>query len=142
MRARQGNDPKRRIAPFGDYDEATRAELAAELVYVGSALHKTIPGDYGFHPPVNPRPWKSICDGFRVVLLPEATDLFRKGILMGMFSPLPAGGMPKYIWSVDNERKVYEANIGRADYHGYVLGEEDDMHDFVLREWATRCRAN
>ena len=33
------------------------------LSYIGSALHKTKPGDYGFQPPVNPRATKSTCDG-------------------------------------------------------------------------------
>jgi hypothetical protein len=62
-----GSDPKRRIAPPERLDSGGRQALAAKLTYVGSALHKTKPGDYGFQPPVNPRPWKSICDGLRVI---------------------------------------------------------------------------
>ena len=48
--------------------------LVASIAYVGSGLHKTKPGDYGFQPPVNPRPWKSICDGRRTILLAEAQE--------------------------------------------------------------------
>ncbi|MBV8055694.1 MAG: hypothetical protein JOZ29_00500 [Deltaproteobacteria bacterium] len=140
MKARQGSDPKRRIAPSGRLDPAGRERLAAKLTYVGSALHKTKPGDYGFLPPVNPRPWKSICDGVRVVLLPEARDLFRRGILSGMFSNFPEDGAPKYVWAVDGEGEAYEAKIspGTYDYKGYRLEEDDEMRELVLKEWAKR----
>jgi len=60
MRARQGNDPRRRIAPPERLDAEARKALSAKLTYVGSAHHKTKPGDYSFQPPVNPRPLKSI----------------------------------------------------------------------------------
>jgi len=72
MRVRHGIDPRRRIAAADRLDAAGRDALAAKLTYVGSALHKKKPGDYGFQPPVNPRPWKSICDGARVIVLSEA----------------------------------------------------------------------
>src|SRR5713101_1111011 len=139
MKARQGSNPKRRIAPSGRLDAEGRKSLAAKLTYVGSAHHKTKPGDYGFDPPVSPRPWKSICDGLRVVLLAEARDLFHRGILSGMFSEFPGGGVPKYVWAVDAEGEVYEAKIGSNDYHGYRLEEADAMRRVVLKEWAKRC---
>ncbi len=115
-----------------------------QLTYVGSALHKRKPGDYGFRPPVNPRPWKSICDGKRVVLLAEARDLFRRGILLGMFSDFSEHGVPKYVWSVDDEGEAYEAKIspGTYEYKGYRLEEEDAMRELVLKEWAKRCATN
>jgi len=97
IETRQGSDPKRWIAPPERLDSGGRQALAAKLTYVGSALHKTKPGDYGFQPPVNPRPWKSICDGLRVILLAEARDLFRQGIWAGMFSGFPDDGIPKYV---------------------------------------------
>jgi hypothetical protein len=111
---------------------------------VGSALHKTKPGDYGFQPPVNPRPWKSICDGLRVILLAEARYLFRQGILAGMFSGFPDNGVPKYVWSVDAGGEAYEAKIspGTYDYKGYRLEEEDAMRNVVLREWKKPWTAN
>jgi hypothetical protein len=139
MKARRGSDPKRRIMASYELDAEEREALAAKLIYVGSALHKTKPGDYGFHPPVNPRPWKSICDGLRVVLLAEARDLFRQGILAGMFSKFPTGETPKYVWAVDRVGEVYEAKIGNNGYHGYRLEEEDAMRKAVLKEWTKRC---
>ncbi len=142
MKARQGSNPKRRIAPSGRLDAEGRKSLAAKLTYVGSAHHKTKPGDYGFDPPVSPHPWKSICDGLRVVLLAEARDLFHRGILSGMFSEFPGGGVPKYVWAVDAEGEVYEAKIGSNDYHGYRLEETDAMRRVVLKEWAKRCQTN
>jgi len=109
--------------------------------YVGSAHHKTKPGDYGFQPPISPRPWKSICDGKRGIRLSEAQGLFRKGIRFGMISEPQQDGLPKYVWSVDEEEEVYEAKIssGSRDYHGYRLEEEDSMRAIVLNEWKKRC---
>lgn len=144
MKARQSSDPKRRIAPRRKLDSAAREALAARLTYVGSALHKKKPGDYGFRPPVNPRPWKSICDGLRVILLAEARELFRRGILSGMFSDFPQDGVPKYVWSVDANDEAYESKIssGTSNYHGYRLEEEDDdMRNVVLKEWKKICSA-
>lgn len=144
MKTRQGSDPKRRIAPPERLDSGGRQALAAKLTYVGSALHKTRPGDYGFQPPVNPRPWKSICDGLRVILLGEARDLFRQGIMAGMFSGFADDGIPKYVWSVDATGEAYEAKIspGTTDYKGYRLEEEDAMRNVVVREWKKRWAPN
>ncbi len=116
----------------------------AALTYVGSGHHKSRPGDYGFHPPVNPRPSKSVCDGLRVVLLAEAQQLFRNGIMMGMFSVSHADGPPKYVWSVDDQGEPYEAKVvpGTVTYKGYRLEEEDEMRKVVLKEWAARCQAS
>lgn len=144
MRARQGRDPKRRIAGAERLDSAGRNALAGKLVYTGSPLHKTKPGDYGFQPPVSPRAWKSICDGVRVILLAEARSLFRQGICMGMFSDFQEGNLPKYVWSVDKTDEVYEAKIspGTNTYKGYRLEEEDAMRAVVLREWKKRWPKN
>ncbi len=54
MRKREGNRPDRRIEPAGTYSAADLAALAARVSYVGSALHKLHPGDYGFIPSVSP----------------------------------------------------------------------------------------
>jgi hypothetical protein len=120
MKKRQGEGRKRRIATSDNSTGALRNELAGRLAYVGSPHHKTKPGDYGFQPPVNPRPWKSICDGLRIILLPEARELFRRGILMGMFSDFESEGVPKYVWSVDESGEVYEAKVspGTLSYKG------------------------
>jgi hypothetical protein len=142
MRARQGNNPKRRIAPSDRLELAAREALAARLVYVGSSYHKLRPGDYSFHPPVSPRPWKSVCDGRRIILKDEAARLFRAGIMNGMFSNLSDDGMPKYVWAVDADGEVYEAKTGIEGYHGYRLEEEDDFRAFAQKEWEKRCRAS
>ena len=142
VRARQGNNPKRRIAPPDALELPAREGLAARLVYIGSSHHKRRPADFGFQPPVNPRPWKSVCDGHRIIPKEEACQLFRAEIMKGMFSSLSDDGIPKYVWAVDAEGEVYEAKIGNSGYHGYRLEEEDDFRAFVLKEWKQRCRAN
>jgi hypothetical protein len=139
MKPRQGNDPKRRIAPLDRLALKARTALAEKLVYIGSAHHKRTPGDYGFHPPANPRPWKSLCDGRRTILKAEAVELFRQGILNGMFSDFPNNGIPKFVWSVDKDGEPYEAKIDSLGYHGYHLEDDDDMRVLVLIEWRKRC---
>ena len=139
MNPRQSRDPKRRLAPPDRLDQIGREVLAARLTYSGSALHKRHPGDYGFHPSVNPRTWKSLCDGKRVVLKDEAASLLRQGVLDGLFSDFPDDAAPKYVWSVAADSEVYEAKIDSFGYHGYRLEEEDDFRLLVLKEWARRC---
>lgn len=70
--------------------------------------------------------------------------MFRRGILMGMFSSFPRDGIPKYVWSVDDTGEVYEAKLspGTSDYKGYRLEEEDAMRSMVLKEWKTRSSEN
>jgi len=139
MRRRRGDDPKRRIQPAGTLSETELGALADLLTYVGSANHKTKPGNYGFHPPANPRPWKSPCDDLRVVLRQEAAALLRRGILKAMFSRLDAAGCPKYVWAVDDTGEPYEAKAsGDGTYHGYRLLVDDDMRQTVITEWKKR----
>ena len=68
MRNRQAQNPKRRIADPGTWTPEALEALLQTASYVGSANHKRRPADYGFHPPVNPRPHKSLCDdhGYRL----------------------------------------------------------------------------
>jgi hypothetical protein len=108
--------------------------------YVGSALHKRSAGNYGFHPPANPRPHKSLCDDLRPVPLPEAQRLFAAGIGKSMVSAHREGHLPKYVWSVDEWGEVYEAKLGNEGYHGYRLDEDGEraMRALVLHEWSTR----
>lgn len=143
VRKREGNRPDRRIAPADAVPEPVRAALKKRLCYVGSAIHKLRPGNYGFVPPNNPRPSKSPCDELRPVLLEEAAALFERGIEFGMMSAFPAGGRPKYVWSVDEGGEVYEAKT-KADredaYHGYRVGDDERaMRRYVLDEWYRRC---
>lgn len=140
---REGNNPKRRIAASGTLDLSGREELAARLKYVGSAHHKCFPANYGFNPPSSPRPWKSVCDGKRIVLKEEAENLLRVGVMKEMFSPLLGNGFPKYVWSVDNSGDAYEAKTDSGNpgqYHGYRLEEDDPMRAIVLNTWNKRCR--
>jgi len=136
--ARSGNNPKRRIAEQGQYEAAFLQGLADQFGYVGSAIHKRFPGNYGFQPPVNPRGWKSLCDRERIILLEEAQQLLREGILKGLISPHFENGAPKYVWSVDANSRPYEAKLGLGGYHGYMLEAEDNMAEMVLRAWAKR----
>lgn len=144
IRKREGNRPDRRIAEAAFTTTAEREKLCKRLRYVGSGNHKLRPADYGFTPSRSPRPSKSPCDGVRVVLLEEALTLFRQGITIGMVSRFDPGGVPKYVWAVDEHDDVYEAKTQperETDYHGYRLGDDDrDMRSYVLREWKRRCR--
>ena len=140
MTKRQSNNPKRRVAPPGELDLLEVERLVAETRYVGSALHKQYPGNYGFHPPVNPRPHKSLCDDVRSIPLEEARRLFESGIRRGMVSTCRQGDLPKYIWCVDDNGEVYEAKIGIDGYHGYRLNDENEsaMRKIIVREWNAR----
>ena len=140
--ARQGNRPDRRIARSDLLDGGERERLANRVAYVGSAHHKRSPGDYGFHPPANPRPSKSLCDGNRVVPKEEALRLLKSGISAGMFSTFTGDDLPKYVWCVNSDGEAYEAKLGTGGYHGYRLEEDDDMRSIVIKEWKERCPAD
>ncbi len=53
-------------------------------------------------------------------------------------SEVAGDGMPKYIWSVDEDGVPYEAKVGNGGYHGYPLYPDDEMSAIVLREWSRR----
>jgi len=144
IRSRQGNRPDRRIAKVGAYDALALNALAKRVRYVGSSVHKLKPADYGFVPPTNPRPSKSPCDDRRIVKLSEAQALLKAGINAGMVSAFTGdGGVPKYVWAVDEDNQVYEAKTKpgkESDYHGYRLGEDEHaMRVLILAEWKRRC---
>lgn len=107
MPIRQGNNPKRRLAPRDSLDSEYLARLAREARYVGSAHHKIKPADYGFTPPVSPRAHKSLCDGKRTVRRDEAETLFFQALSRGMVSRYVNNGFPKYVWAVDQDGEVY-----------------------------------
>jgi len=135
----QSNNPKRRFLAAGSIEQNQLTELADALVYVGSANHKAKAADYGFHPPANPRPTKSVCDKLRVIQRLEAAELLRAGVLKGMVSALDATGVPKYVWVVGDDGEAYEAKgDGGIQFHGYRLPPEDDIRDRVLKEWKLR----
>ena len=136
----QGNNPKRRIAKLGYYTEQELATFAA-ATYRGIGHHKTRPADYGFEPPVAPRPSKSVCDDKRLVTRAEAIQLFRGGVRRGMVSTHVVGDLPKYAWALDEHGEVYEAKLGgdMRSYHGYRLREDERaMREWVVEEWHKR----
>ena len=138
-RKRQGNDVKRRVTPPGGVTSQTKSNLD-KTRYVGSPHHKRRPGDYGFHPPVNPRPRKSLCDDMRTITLREACRLFRSGIQVGMVSSHLENGLPKYVWAVDHLGEAYEAKLGDdgSVYHGYRIYRDQRMRRYIIREWRER----
>jgi len=141
--AREGNNPKRRLAEAGALTDEQRRKLAADAVYDGSGLHKRFPADYGFTPPVSPRPSKSLCDGKRIILKAEAQALLRSGAEKGMVSTYTYADFPKFVWSVDADEEVYEAKTdenANGHYHGYRLEEEDAMRELIKKNWKARCR--
>lgn len=121
MPLRQSNNPKRRIAEPGALSAQQQDSFLAKARYVGSAIHKLRPADYGFHPPSNPRPHKSLCDDLRPLPAAEARRLFAAGVRKGMISTACVEGLPKYVWSVDHQGEAYEAKWDRDGYHGYRL---------------------
>ena len=136
------NHPNRRIAPAGTISNEIFSNLN-DARYTGSPQHKRRPADYGFHPPVSPRPDKSLCDDLRPITLREATGLFRAGIRLGMVSkPLP-NGLPKFVWAVDDDGEAYEAMLGGdgPNYHGYRLKHDAANHPAVIAEWNKRSKA-
>jgi hypothetical protein len=139
---RVGNRPDRRIVGLGDLKSELLAALAQRIEYVGSPHHKLYPGDYGFHPPSNPRATKSVCDDHRSVLLQESLTIFKCGIELGMVSRFGETDNPKYVWAVDTAGEAYEAKESKSrpnTYHGYRLGEDEPMRNLVLKEWNRRC---
>ena len=138
-RKRQGNDPTRRIIPIGTLGSSIRSKLD-KTHYVGSAHHKRHPADYGFTPPVNPRPSKSLCDDVRIIKRREAIKLFRSGIHLDMVSSCLRNGLPKYVWAVDNDGNVFEAKWDSDGYHGYRLRLKDSMRAYVVANWKERSR--
>ena len=141
---RQGNNPKRRIVSIDKIDQDAVDRLMNEAQYTGSPHHKQRPADYGFVPPVGPRPHKSLCDGNRSLKVREARALFRDGIERRMFSDFRGDHLPKYVWAVDSNGHAYEAKLEQntANYHGYALEAADAMRRVVIEEWKARCRTN
>jgi hypothetical protein len=138
-RKRQGNDPKRRVAPAGTVTLETRANLD-NVRYTGSAHHKSRLADYNLIPPVNPRPGKSLCDDLRTITCKEAVKLFRSGIQLEMVSSYLENGLPKFVWAVDDYGEAYEAKLGDVgfSYHGYRLYRNDPARGYIIAEWRKR----
>lgn len=145
MKKRQGNNPKRRVAPGVSLTNgAWLQDLAQRVRYVGSGHHKRYPADYGFER-TNPIPSKSLCDAIMPVSLVQAQAWLFAGILHGMISSPAPDGFPKYVWFVTDDGQVFEAKTHPSTpglYHGYPLEEEDLMRKHIRSLWEQKCQAN
>ncbi len=139
---RRARTPGRRIVAQSGISPDWFRRFEAQAIYVGSAYHKRRPEDYGFDPPASPRPNKSLCDGNTRLRHSEAWALFRQGLRRGMISRVDEYGLPKYVWAVDRDGRVFEAirSRGSTKYHGYELGDDDrPMKKIVKKAWRSRC---
>lgn len=142
MKNRISNNPKRRVIEADVLPKEALAELAVKVRYVGSGHHKRYPADYGFDR-TNPVPTKSLCDLNAPVMLTEAQNWLVSGVLQALISKPSDDGFPKFIWTVANDGRVFEAKTHPAtpgQYHGYPLEDEDDMKAHVAKIWAKRCQ--
>ena len=136
------NRSNRRIAPVGTINDEIVSNLNGAH-YVGDPQHKLRPADYGFDPPVSPRPTKSLCDDLRPITRREASGLLRAGIRLEMVSTSLDNGLPKFVWAVDDDDEAYEAMLGGdgSSYHGYRLKHDAANRAAVIAEWNKRRRA-
>jgi hypothetical protein len=131
----------RTIRGVGLTDEE-RDVLRAKATYEGSPHHKKRPGDFGFIPPVAPRPDKTMCDEAGVHRRSTAQELLERAIAGGIVSEATVpNGMPKHLWAVDDSGQVFEAMYGGATegrYHGYPIRRNDPLFREVSEAWGRR----
>jgi hypothetical protein len=140
MPRRQGNNPKRRLAPLNAFTADQLIKWSSVARYEGSGHHKRNPLNYGLER-TNPRPDKSLCDGAGAIKFEEALALLQNGLSAGMISRVEDYGWPKFVWAVSNG-VVYEAKTDASRpgvYHGYPLPDCDPERAGVMREWMNRC---
>lgn len=117
--------------------------MRAGAAYEGSPHHKRNPGDFGLTPPVAPRRDKTLCDEAGVFERSLAQQLFERAVERGLVSESKAGnGMPKQLWVVDEQGRVFEAIYGGSvagRYHGYPIRRADPLFDEVCKAWADRA---
>ncbi len=122
--------------------ETERSWLRARATYEGSPHHKRSPGNFGLTPPCAPRPDKTLCDEAGVFQRSEADALLAKAIDRGVVSEATAAdGLPKQLWAVDDDGRVFEAMYGGSipgRYHGYPIRRADPLFDEVSKAWAKR----
>ena len=141
MRERRGYNPKRQIAPDDLSSLASRNALLSEVLYGGNPEHKRSPGDYGFTPPAQPRPGKTLCDAEGPFLKDNALELLKSGLAKGMVSVRNNNGWPQNVWAISDTGELFEAQLEnsiRGIYHGYPMPKNDDFRLEVIREWKRR----
>ena len=142
MQPRRGYNPKRKIAGIGTYADQDLAQFARAARYGGNPEHKKSPGAYNLTPPTSPRPGKTLCDAERPLLKGEAKGLLDAGFDRGLVSVQTVGGWPQNVWAVDEEGRVFEAQLENREtgtYHGYPMPTDDSFRNEVLREWDARA---
>ena len=132
-------NPKRRLRPPPAEDQAVSvlSNLATELRYVGSPLHKKGAGDFDLKPPAALRQGKSICDEV-VNCKADAQSLLAEGARKGLVSAQTNGMFPQNVWAVTRDGFPLEAmldNAERGTYHGYPMPESDPLRTVVLERW-------
>lgn len=119
--------------------EQERDDLCKRASYEGSPHHKRNPGNFRLTPPSAPREDKTLCDEAGVFNQEEAKQLFERALRRGLVSEATAAdGLPKQVWSIDADGRVFEAMYGgsRAGcYHGYPIRRSDPLFDEVSRAW-------
>jgi hypothetical protein len=140
MKERCGFNPKRRIAPIGQWTAENLGRMARRIRYGGNSEHKSRPNDYALLPLSNPRPGKTLCDATGEFPKGRAEELLRAGLLKGMVSVQVRGDWPQNIWSV-YQNEAFEAQLENKEqgvYHGYPMPLADDLRAIVLKEWVRR----
>lgn len=131
-------ETRRRIRSTPLTDEE-RDYLKKYACYEGSPLHKRNPGNFGLTPPAAPRPDKTLCDEAGIFSRRLANELFGKGIERGLVSEVTGyDRFPKYIWIVDEDGRVFEANYGGSHngcYHGYPIRHSDPLFEQIGKAW-------
>jgi len=119
--------------------EAERQAMRTGAAYEGSAHHKRNRGDFGLTPPAAPRPDKTLCDEAGILERDVARRLFERAIDRGLVSePTATNGMPKQLWVVDEQGRVFEAMYGGSvagRYHGYPIRRADPLFGKITRAW-------
>jgi hypothetical protein len=140
MKKRRGYNPKRCLAPTAHWPRQVLDELVQHVSYGGNPEHKSRPGDFGLHPPTNPRPGKTLCDKVREFSKADALELVRAGMRRCMVSVQQRGRWPQNVWSVHDD-EPFEAqleNQERGVYHGYPMPSDDDFGLMIIEEWKRR----
>lgn len=141
---RNGNfNPKRKIDPNTEEKLQLGARLAQKVQYGGNPEHKKNQGDFGLHPPANPRSTKSLCDDVNIFNRKMALAYLKKGLELGLmrYTKEENGEWPQNVWAVTDDGKALEAQLENSDtgtYHGYPMPTSDPLAAEVIKEWKKR----
>jgi hypothetical protein len=109
--------------------------------YHGNPVHKRNPGDFGLHPPADPRPDKTLCDEAGIVEKATADRLFAAAREMGIVSTsTTSDGSPKQLYVVDNQQVFEFMSANDGTYHGYPIRKSNALFDVVSERWEKELR--